>query len=133
MLADTSVWVDYFNGKKSAHTSTLDRALIEGSVVMGDLILLEILQGFKNDADYKAAKKSLATLEQFELLGIDMVPTCAENYRKLRKAGKTTRQTTDVIIASFCIRNRLSLLFQDRDFIPFVKQLGLINALPAAV
>jgi len=130
ILVDTSVWIDYFHGKESAHTSTLDNALIEGSVVMGDLILLEILQGFKNDSDYKTAKKSLGALEQFELLGIEMVPICADNYRKLRKSGKTIRKTTDVIIASFCIRNRLPLLFQDRDFSPFVKQLGLVPALP---
>lgn len=132
ILVDTSIWIDYFHGKESVHTSRLDDALIEGTVVMGDLIMLEILQGFKNDRDYREAKKSLGTLEQFELLGTRMVPICAENYRKLRKSGKTTRQTTDVIIASFCIQNKLPLLFQDRDFIPFVKKLGLIPALTEA-
>ncbi|MFK7733719.1 MAG: PIN domain-containing protein, partial [Pseudomonadales bacterium] len=109
ILVDTSVWIDYFHGKDSAHTAVLDKALREGSVVMGDMIMLEILQGFKKDSDYKQAKKALGELEQFELLGSEMVPICAENYRKLRKSGTTTRQTTDVIIASFCIYNHLPL------------------------
>lgn len=132
ILVDTSVWIDYFHGQDSKYTSTLDQALGEGSVIMGDIIMLEILQGFRKDSDYKRAKKALGTLEQFQLLGSDMVPVCAENYRKLRKSGRTTRQTTDVIIASFCIQNRVPLLFQDRDFIPFVKKLGLVPALAEA-
>ena len=129
ILVDTSVWIDYFHGKESTQSTFLDQALGEGRVIMGDIILLEILQGFKKDSDYRQAKKALEALEQFDLLGIDMVPICAENYRKLRKTGYTTRQTTDVIIASFCIYHRLPLLFQDRDFMPFVKKLGLMSAL----
>ncbi len=132
ILVDTSVWIDYFHGKDSPYTSSLDSALSEDSVLIGDLIMLEILQGFKNDSDYKRARKALGTLEQFELLGSDMVSICADNYRKLRKSGITTSQTTDVIIASFCIHNRLPLLFQDRDFLPFVEKLGLTSALAEA-
>ena len=129
ILVDTSIWIDYFNGKGSKHTDTLDAALIEGTVIMGDLILLEILQGFKSDKDYQRAKTTLGTLEQLEMFGNSMVIKCATNYRELRKNGITIRRTTDVIIATFCIDNEISLLFQDRDFIPFVEKLGLIPAL----
>lgn len=127
-MVDTSVWVDYFNGRNSEYTNALDKALIEGNVVIGDVILLEILQGFKNDKDFKLARNTLSTLEQFELFGHSMVLKCAENYRGLRKKGITVRRTTDVIIATFCVENNIPLLFQDRDFIPFVKNLGLISA-----
>ena len=129
ILVDTSVWIDYFHDKTTKQTEALDAALANELVAMGDLIMLEILQGFKAEKDFKAAKKALGELEQFEMLGNSMVSKCAENYRKLRKSGITTRQTTGVIIASFCIENKLPLLFQDRDFIPFVKKLGLISAL----
>ena len=128
ILADTSVWVDYFNGKDNKYTDTLDTALIEGTVVIGDIILLEILQGFRNDKDYNSAKSTLSTLEQFEMLGNSMVTKCAANFRGLRKKGITIRRTTDVIIATFCIEHKIPLLFQDRDFIPFVEKLGLISA-----
>ncbi len=129
ILVDTSIWVDYFNGKDSKHTDTLDAALVEGTVVIGDLILLEILQGFRSDKDYQRARTTLGTLEQFEMFGHSMVIKCVTNFRGLRKKGITIRRTTDVIIATFCIDNKIPLLFQDRDFIPFVEKLGLIPVL----
>ena len=125
ILVDTSVWIDYFNGRNSPHTSALDAALEEGTVAIGDLILSEILQGFRNDGDFRKAKRTLETLDQYELLGHEMALKSAENYRTLRKKGVTVRKTNDVIIASFCIENRLPLLFSDKDFAPFVNYLGL--------
>jgi len=127
ILVDTSVWIDYFNDGESKETNLLDAALANGTVVIGDMIFLEILQGFRNDKDYNRAKKTLSTLDQYEMLGNTMVAKCADNYRALRKKGITIRKTTDIIIASFCIDNRLPLLFSDRDFIPFVKHLNLIS------
>lgn len=129
ILVDTSVWIDYFNGIDNKETNRLDAGLIDGDIVMGDLILLEILQGFRNDSDYNKAVKMLASLEQHELFGHDMVSKCADNYRALRKQGITIRKTADIIIASFCIDKELPLLFTDRDFIPFVQHLNLKSAL----
>ena len=125
ILVDTSVWIGYFNGVENKHVDSLDSALEEGTVAIGDLIFLEILQGFKSDRDFKRAKAVLETLDQYEMLGHDMALKSAGNYRALRKKGITIRKTTDVIIATFCIENGLSLLFSDRDFIPFVENLGL--------
>jgi len=129
ILVDTSIWVDYFNGKDCKYTDALDAALVEGTVVIGDLILLEILQGFRSNKDYQRARTTLGTLEQFELFGRSMVEKCATNYRGLRKKGITIRRTTDIIIATFCIESKMPLLFQDRDFIPFVEKLSLIPVL----
>ncbi len=129
ILADTSVWIDYFNGNENPLTDELDKGLVEGIIAIGDLIFLEILQGFKDDKDYNLAKSTLGTLEQYEMFSHAQALKSAENYRALRKKGLTIRKTTDVIIATFCIENRLPLLFSDRDFIPFVDHLGLIPAL----
>ncbi|ARU57232.1 VapC toxin [Oleiphilus messinensis] len=128
ILVDTSVWIDYFNKQENVQTNILDAAIIDGTVAMGDLIFLEILQGFRDDKDYKKVKTHLATLDQYELFGKDMVFKSAENYRALRKKGITIRATTDVIIATYCIENDIPLLFIDKDFKPFVKHLGLISA-----
>ena len=130
ILVDTSVWIDYFNGTRSRHTDTLDAAIVEGVVAMGDLIFLEILQGIRDDREYHTTRQSLMTLDQLELFGKGMPEKCAENYRALRKKGITVRKTTDVIIATYCIEQMLPLLFTDRDFMPFVDHLGLISALP---
>lgn len=97
---------------------------------MGDLILLEILQGIQHDREYRTTQRTLATLDRLEMFGQGMPEKCAENYRALRKKGRTIRKTTDVIIATFCIERRMPLLFTDRYFIPFVQHLGLRSALP---
>ena len=128
ILVDSSVWIDYFIGNDSEETDFLDRTLGNRGVAIGDLILTEVLQGFRRDKDYKNARRMLAELTVFELLGKKMAITCADNFRKLRKKGITVRKTADVIIASYCIEHQLPLLFLDRDFQPFVKHLGLQNA-----
>lgn len=125
IVVDTSVWIDYFNGRDTKQTNTLDQALGTQFVAIGDLILVEILQGFRSDKDYNAAKKHLTSLNQYEMLGLDIAVKSADNYRKLRKKGITIRKTADVIIATFCIENKLPLLFSDKDFLPFVDYLRL--------
>lgn len=125
IIVDTSVWIDYFKGLDTPETLALDSALGDEEVAIGDLILLEILQGFRVDKDYKVAKKHLTALHQFNMLTPDLAIKAADNYRKLRKQGITIRKTADVIIATFCIENRLPLLHADKDFIPFTQHLKL--------
>lgn len=129
ILVDTSVWIDFFNGEDTAETSILDTALGNEVVAIGDLIALEILQGFRNDSDYATAKDTLSSLTIYEMLGESAALRCADNYRALRKKGITIRKTADVIIATFCIDNGFPLLFSDKDFIPFVTHLGLLAPL----
>ena len=125
MLADTSVWIDYLNGRITPQTNMLDDSLVEGLLVMGDLIFLEILQGIRDDKQHKAVKTKLSLLDQYSMFGKNMIFKCADNYRSLRKKGITVRNTNDVIIASFCIDKKFELLYCDRDFTPFTQNLGL--------
>ncbi len=128
ILVDTSVWIDYFNGNESEKTEILDAALDKDTVAIGDIIFLEILQGFRHDRDFDRAKNTLSVLDHYDMLGSSMVLKCANNYRTLRRKGITIRKTTDIIIATFCIENKLPLLHSDRDFIPFEKHLDLRTA-----
>ena len=130
ILVDSSVWIDYFSGVDSQQTNTLDRTLGSRLVAVGDLILTEVLQGFRIDKDYMTAKTLFDDLTVFDLLGKEMALKSAENFRTLRKRGITIRKTADVIIASFCIDRSLPLLFSDRDFNPFVNAI-LANNLSA--
>jgi predicted nucleic acid-binding protein len=125
ILVDTSVLIDYFKGIETQETNLLDKALSNDSVAIGDLILLEILQGFRSDKDYDTAKEHLQVLPQFSMLSQEIAINAAENYRMLRKRGITIRKTADVIIATFCINKSIPLLFADKDFIPFTKHLKL--------
>lgn len=126
MIVDTSVWIDYFNGVGNAHTDRLDDALGDDLIVMGDLILTELLQGFRADADYRRASQALGVLEVVSMVGPRRAVIAAENYRQLRQRGVTVRKTMDVLIATYCIDSQQPLLFSDREFQPFVDHLGLI-------
>ncbi len=125
ILVDSSVWIDYFNGKLTKQTNLLDSLLGSELIVIGDLILTEVLQGFQDDRDFNKAKELLDSLIFMEMLGKELAIKSAENYRILRKKGVTVRKTIDVIIATFCIENNLPLLHSDRDFAPMEKHLNL--------
>jgi len=125
IFVDSSVWIDYFNGRQTPQTDRLDSSLGTTLVVMGDLVLTEVLQGFQNDKDFKTARDLLMGMPFMEMVGRDIALQSSVNYRALRKKGVTVRKTIDVIIATFCIHYRLPLLHDDRDFDPMTKFLGL--------
>ena len=129
VLVDSSVWIDYFNGRITRETDYLDSLLGMEPVAVGDLIVTEVLQGFRDDSDYVTAKGLFDSLSVFDMLGSARALKAANNYRALRKMGITVRKTTDMIIATFCIDREIPLLFSDRDFSPFVRHLGLRSAL----
>ena len=128
VLVDTSVWVDFFNGKDTAQTTRLESLLSGTIIVVGDLILAELLQGFARDRDYAIARSLLEELELVQLCNVELAIKAAQNYRTLRKQGITVRKTIDTVIATYCIENSLPLLFSDRDFQPFVDNLALKDA-----
>lgn len=128
ILVDSSVWIDFFCGNDTPEAEALDRTLGARPIAVGDLILTEVLQGFRNDKDYRTAKDLMESLIVFDLLGREMAVRSARNFRTLRKKGLTIRKTADVIIASFCIDREIPLLFSDKDFLPFITHLGLKKA-----
>ncbi|MBO6535351.1 MAG: PIN domain nuclease [Balneolaceae bacterium] len=125
MIVDSCVWIDYFNGIKSKETNRLDQLLAEGEIEILDIIITEVLQGFRSDTDFAIAKNLLSELTTFEVLGKTCALQSAENFRSLRKNGVTIRKTIDVIIATYCIENDKSLLASDRDFNLIAKHLPL--------
>lgn len=129
ILVDSSVWIDFFRGTASAETDRLDDLLGRTPVLIGDLILAEVLQGFTAERDFNTALRMLGALECVDLAGRDIAVQAARNFRLLRSKGVTVRKTIDTIIATRCIESDMALLFSDRDFQPFVDHLGLASAL----
>jgi predicted nucleic acid-binding protein len=125
-VVDTSVWIDYFNGTDTKHTVLLDRLLGREHIVVGDLILAELLQGFRTEADAKAAQSALAAFETVSMVGPELACRAAANYRRLRRRGVTVRKTMDALIATWCMAAGQRLLYADRDFDPFAVHLGLV-------
>ena len=125
ILVDSSVWIDYFNGRKTWQTDLLEKLLSDVPIIIGDLILAEILQSFRSDNDYKTAKSFLSDLPFREMGGYQVAVQSAQNYRTLRKKGVTVRKTIDVIIGTYCILEGLPLLHDDRDFEPMESHISL--------
>jgi predicted nucleic acid-binding protein len=124
-LVDSSVWIDYFNGQITPQTATLERLLGLELLLVGDIILGEVLQGFRSDADFEQARLVLARFELVSLLSPALAVRSAQNFRTLRKLGVTVRKTVDCFIATYCIETGCALLHADRDFDPFERYLGL--------
>ncbi len=125
IMVDTSVWIDYFNGRSTAKVNLLDRLLGREEILIGDLILVEVLQGFRTDRDLALASRLLGTFEFAEMVGREVAIASAHNYRSMRSQGVIVRKTIDVLIATFCILNRHELLHSDHDFDPMAAHLGL--------
>ncbi|MGM0746206.1 MAG: type II toxin-antitoxin system VapC family toxin [Bacteroidota bacterium] len=122
---DTSVWIDYFNGVINKQTETLDRLLSEKSVLIGDIILTEVLQGFDSDKEFRWAKQALDPLDCVHLGGKPLAIKAASNFRFLRSKGITIRKTVDMLIGTWCIEHDVELLHNDKDFDQIATQLPL--------
>jgi hypothetical protein len=125
LVVDSTVWVDYFNGVVNPQTDYLDRVLGTTPVLVGDLILAEVLQGFREDVDFEKARRALSRYIQVEMVNPDVALQSARNYRQLRRKGITPRKTIDGLIATYCLENEHELLHNDSDFDGYERHLGL--------
>ncbi len=128
ILVDSSVWIDQINQAATAQVRRLHELLPEAPLLIGDLILCEVLQGFRSEAEARLVQRSLSRFEIVSLCSPDLAVRAADNYRVLRRQGITIRKTIDLIIGTFCIERRHTLLHSDRDFEPMERLLGLQTA-----
>jgi predicted nucleic acid-binding protein len=124
-IVDSSVWIDYFGGNVTPQTDLLHAALGRRSIALGDIILCEVLQGYRRHQDFEAARQALLQFPIYRVGGTEIALRSAENYRSLRHQGITVRKTIDCLIATFVIERGFTLLHNDRDFDPFEMHLGL--------
>jgi predicted nucleic acid-binding protein len=125
ILVDSSVWIGYLRGVETRQTEKLDRLLGREPLAIGDLFLMEVLQGIDSDREFHEVLRLLTTLTLVELGGSDLAVQAARNFRSLRQRGVTVRKTVDTVIATRCIETGFTLLYDDRDFDGFAKYLGL--------
>ena len=125
IVVDSSVWIDFFHGVSTPEVERLDGLLGVTPLAIGDLVLVEVMQGFRTDQDVATARQLFRSLALLPMLGGSNAWKAAENVRQLRRKGITVRKTIDGIIATACIEASLPLLFSDRDFQPYVEHLGL--------
>jgi predicted nucleic acid-binding protein len=131
IVVDSSVWIDFLNGRNASHVSVLRAALGKDEIIVGDLMLCEVLQGLDGE---RAARQVESLLRRFEIVpmaGDTIAVAAARNFRALRRRGVTVRKTIDLLIGTWCIENRRPLLHNDNDFRPMSKHLGLVEVAAA--
>jgi len=124
-IVDSSVWVDYLRGRRTAQTDWLDRHADTDPIGLTDLILCEVLQGVRDERLLPKLQKDLSVFQLFDTGGAHLALAAAANYRALRRRGLTVRGTIDCLIATFCLLNGHTLLHDDRDYDAFEEELGL--------
>jgi predicted nucleic acid-binding protein len=127
IVVDSSVWIDFLNGRNAPHVRKLRALLGTDEIIVGDLMLCEVLQGLDGE---RAAREVEALLRRFEIVSMagDAIATAAaRNFRSLRRRGITVRKTIDLLIGTWCIENRMALLHNDGDFRPMARHLGLVE------
>ena len=127
IVVDSSVWIDFLNGRNAPHVRRLRTVLGTDEVVVGDLMLCEVLQGLASE---RAARDVESLLRRFEIVpmaGDAIAVAAARNFRSLRRRGIAVRKTIDLLIGTWCIENRRPLLHNDGDFHPMARHLGLIE------
>jgi predicted nucleic acid-binding protein len=125
LVVDTSVWVDYFNGVETPQTDFLHTILDKRPILVGDLILAEVLQGFRHDPDFEKVRRTFGKFNQVGMVNPVLAIQSARNYRFLRQQGITVCKTMDSLIATFCIEYDHELLHNDNDFEGYETHLGL--------
>ncbi len=124
VIVDTTVWIDYLNGKTTPQTEWLDAQVGQQRLGLTDLILCEVLQGVRDEKQSLETEKALLQFAILSTSGVALASASARNYRALRSRGRTVRKTIDCLIATVCILDGHALLHNDRDYDAF-EELGL--------
>jgi hypothetical protein len=132
IVVDSSVWIDFLNGRRASHVMALQAALGKDAIIVGDLMLCEVLHGLDGEQMARQVESLLRRFEIVPMAGDATAVLAARNFRSLRRRGITVRKTIDLLIGTWCIENRRPLLHNDGDFRPMAQHLGLIEVPVAA-
>jgi predicted nucleic acid-binding protein len=127
IVVDSSVWIDFLNGRSARHVSRLQASLGAEEIVVGDLMLCEVLQGLASEREARQVEVLLRRFTIVPRAGEAIAVIAARNFRYLRRRGITIRKTIDLLIGTWCIESRTALLHNDSDFRSMARHLGLIE------
>ncbi len=125
LVADSSAWIGFYLTEPSGMKQALSEALENHTVLVPDLVMVEVLRGIASEKIAKAIAQEFDNFQVIDMGGKENALQAAKHYRFLRAKGITIRGTIDLLIATWCIRNDIPLLHADRDFEGFETHLGL--------
>jgi predicted nucleic acid-binding protein len=130
IVVDSTVWIDFLNGRSAPHVRMLRARFGADEIVIGDLMLCEVLQGLHSERDAREVEVLLRGFDIVPMAGEAIAIAAARNFRRLRARGVTIRRTIDLLIGTWCIENRQPLLHNDRDFRLMARHLELVEVKP---
>ncbi|WP_454849060.1 type II toxin-antitoxin system VapC family toxin [Rhizobium binxianense] len=125
IVVDSSVWIAHFRQIDGPAVRRLRSVGDASDITVGDLILLEVLQGARDETHARLIERNLREFRVVSMLDDSLAIKAARNYRFLRGKGVTVREAINMIIGTYCIEQDCALLHSDRDFDPMVEHLGL--------
>jgi predicted nucleic acid-binding protein len=125
IVVDSSVWIATLRGQRTAQVTRLLEVSIQEPLIVGDLVMVEVLQGARDDLHAARIEQNLRQHVVEAMVTDEIAVRAARNYRIMRRQGVTVRKTIDVLIGTFCIERGHKLLHDDRDFDPMEAILGL--------
>ena len=125
VVVDATVWIDYLRGNENSATRWLESEVMEQPLGLTDLTLCEVLQGVRDEREFRSVRDDLLRFHLFSTGGSELALAAARNFLSLREQGLTVRKTIDCLIATFCLLAGHELLHRDHDFDGFEKVLGL--------
>ncbi len=128
IAVDSSVWINHLSDRPTPNVLRLRSLVGEELLLVGDIVLMEVLQGVRNDREAVRVEQVLRQFEVQPMLDAQIAVRAAANFRLLRGKGVTVRKSIDLIIGTFCIERGHALLHEDRDFEPMTQHLGLQSA-----
>jgi predicted nucleic acid-binding protein len=125
IVVDSSVWIAQLRSQSSPAVARLSEMSSPTRIVVGDLVLLEVLRGARDERHADRLERSLRRFVVEPMVNDAIAVAAARHARLLRGKGITIRKTIDLLIASFCIERGYALLHQDRDFDMIAQHLDL--------
>jgi predicted nucleic acid-binding protein len=125
IVVDSSVWISRLHNVVTPETQKFDEIEDFDDIVLGDIVLLEILRGTRDDKNAANVRLKLQDFAPVSMLSPDLAVKAARNYRLLRERGKMISKTPDLIIGTYCIEHGHRLLHADKDYLPMAEHLGL--------
>jgi predicted nucleic acid-binding protein len=125
ILVDTSVWVAVFRARSPVR---IEDAIEFEEIATCLPVILEVLQGFRDERAYRTARDAMLALPIVESpMEESLFLEAAELYRSARRRGLTVRSSVDCLIAACALRHNLAVMHKDRDF----EQIAEISPLKA--
>jgi len=115
ILADTSAWVASFS--KTGHESlkeTMRKSIQDGALVTTGIVLLELLQGVRNEAALDALRKKLQVLPSLHTPETIWIGAARWSLHLRTKGVQVS--TPDMMIATIALEHDCVVLHCDRDY-----------------